>query len=76
MTDAVLIFTFSPVQSFIAEAPVSGERRVISIDGRANIADGRAQVGLDARTLAVQGGAGGEDGYQQLGDRRSGCYPT
>jgi translocation and assembly module TamB len=45
---------------FIAEAPVAGERRIASIDGKAHIADGRAQVQLDAVALAAPGGAGGD----------------
>lgn len=48
------------IDSFIAEAPVSGERRVTSISGGANIADGRAQVTLDAATIAGHGRAGGD----------------
>jgi translocation and assembly module TamB len=42
------------IASFIAEAPVAGERRVGSIDGKAHIADGRAQV-------TVNGGLSGGD---------------
>ena len=48
------------IGNFVAEAPVSGERRVASISGGANIADGRAQVTLDAATIAGQGRAGGD----------------
>ena len=48
------------VQRFIAEAPVSGERRVVGMDGEVHIADGRAQVEFDGRTIAGQGIAGGD----------------
>lgn len=48
------------IARFIAEAPVSGERRVGSIDGKAHIASGRAQVQFNGATVAVQGGAGGD----------------
>lgn len=53
------------IDSFIAEPAVSGERRVARIDGKAHIADGRAQVNLMANTIAGQGpngqGRGGGD---------------
>ena len=48
------------IDRFVAEAPVSGERRVASLSGAAHIADGRAQVDLDGRTIAGQGRAGGD----------------
>jgi len=48
------------VASFIAEKPVSGERRVAALDGRAHIADGRAQVDFAARTISAPGRAGGD----------------
>lgn len=48
------------VDTFVAEAPVSGERRVARLAGEAHIADGRAQVALDGRTVAGQGRAGGD----------------
>lgn len=48
------------VDQFIAEAPVSGERRVARLAGRASIADGRAQVNFDGATIAGQGRAGGD----------------
>lgn len=48
------------VDRFIAEAPVSGERRVATLSGTAHIADGRAQVKFDGVTVAG-GGRGGND---------------
>ncbi|MCP9221565.1 translocation/assembly module TamB domain-containing protein [Erythrobacter sp. LQ02-29] len=48
------------IDRFVAEAPVSGERRVASIAGNAHIADGRAQVALNGATIAGQGSAGGD----------------
>ncbi|ASP31302.1 hypothetical protein CHH26_14465 [Qipengyuania flava] len=45
---------------FVAEAPVSGERRVASLAGEAHVADGRAQVSFDAATVAGQSRAGGD----------------
>lgn len=49
------------IDRFIAEAPVTGERREMTISGRAHIADRRAQVWMDGRTLAVAGNKGGDD---------------
>ncbi|MFA7601459.1 MAG: translocation/assembly module TamB domain-containing protein [Novosphingobium sp.] len=48
------------VDSFIAEPAVSGERRVVRLDGRAHIATGRAQVWFDAETVGGKGRAGGD----------------
>lgn len=48
------------VDRFFAEAPVSGERRVFLLDGRAHIASGRAQVWFDGSAVAGQGRAGGD----------------
>lgn len=45
---------------FVAEAAVAGQERVATIAGRAHIADGRAQVRLDGRTMAGAGNAGGD----------------
>jgi len=45
---------------FVAEAPVSGERRVASLAGEAHVADGRAQASFDAATVAGQSRAGGD----------------
>lgn len=39
---------------------VTGRRHLLSLDGRATIADGRAQVTLDARTVRAPGLAGGD----------------
>ncbi|MCC6829507.1 MAG: translocation/assembly module TamB domain-containing protein [Novosphingobium sp.] len=47
------------IDRFIAEEPVSGLRRIGRITGRAKIADGRAQVWLDAATAPVPGAAKG-----------------
>ena len=46
------------IDSFVAESPVSGERRVASLAGEAHIADGRAQARFDAATIAGRGRAG------------------
>ena len=43
------------IDRFIAEKPVSGERRVATLSGKAHIEDGRAQVTLNGRTLPGQG---------------------
>jgi len=48
------------VDRFVAEAPVSGEQRVLGMAGEVHIADGRAQVQLDGRTIAGEGLAGGD----------------
>ena len=48
------------VDRFVAEAPVSGERRIATIAGTAHIADGRAQARFDAGTVAEEGLAGGD----------------
>ncbi len=45
------------IDRFIAEEAVSGVRRIGRITGRAKIADGRAQVWLDAATTSVPGAA-------------------
>lgn len=42
------------IERLVLEAPVTGERRVASLSGRASIADGRAQIVADA--AAVEGG--------------------
>ena len=39
---------------------VTGRRHLVSLDGRAQIADGRALVTLDAGTIAAPGLAGGD----------------
>jgi translocation and assembly module TamB len=48
------------VDDFIAEKPVSGERRVARIAGAAHIASGRAQVRLIARAMSAPGRPGGD----------------
>ena len=48
------------IDRFVAEAPVSGERRIASLAGEVHIADGRAQARLNGGTLAEQGLAGGD----------------
>ncbi|MCB2077190.1 MAG: translocation/assembly module TamB domain-containing protein [Novosphingobium sp.] len=48
------------VSQFIVEKPVTGEPRLATLSGTAHIADGRAKVRLDGKTLAVQGNAGGD----------------
>ena len=45
---------------FIAEPPVAGERRIVTIDGSAHIADGRAQVTARGGTIAIAGKEGGD----------------
>ncbi|MCJ2186417.1 translocation/assembly module TamB domain-containing protein [Novosphingobium beihaiensis] len=48
------------IGQFIAEPPVSGERRIVTIDGSAHIADGRAQVKASGGTVAIKGKEGGD----------------
>jgi translocation and assembly module TamB len=48
------------VDRLILERPVTGERRVAFIDGRARIADRRAQVALQAAAIGGQGRPGGD----------------
>lgn len=48
------------IKRFVAEAPVSGERRAATMAGEVHIADGRAQVDFNGSTVAVDGGAGGD----------------
>ncbi|MBC7160130.1 MAG: hypothetical protein H5U21_08800, partial [Porphyrobacter sp.] len=48
------------IDRFVAEAPVSGERRVLGIAGNAHIADGRAQIRLAANTIGGAAAAGGD----------------
>ncbi|MDE8653610.1 translocation/assembly module TamB domain-containing protein [Novosphingobium album (ex Liu et al. 2023)] len=48
------------VTRFIAEPPVSGERRIATIDGKAHIADGRAQIEASGGAIAARGLAGGD----------------
>ena len=60
LPDLDIDITTLKIDSFIAEAPVTGERQVASISGGVHIASGRAQMTLDARTLAINDGAGGD----------------
>ncbi|MCK9542795.1 MAG: hypothetical protein M0R03_12280, partial [Novosphingobium sp.] len=48
------------VARLIAEKPVTGKRRDLSLAGAAHIADGRAQITFDGRTIAGQGDGGGD----------------
>ncbi|WP_336985650.1 translocation/assembly module TamB domain-containing protein [Altererythrobacter aquiaggeris] len=48
------------IDRFIAEAPVSGERRIAKLAGKLHIADGRAQARFNGATLAGEGRAGGD----------------
>ncbi len=48
------------VGEFVAEAPVSGERRVATLSGDVHIADARAQVNLTGGALAGTDRAGGD----------------
>lgn len=48
------------IDRFVAEAPVSGQRRIMTVSGRAHIADGRAQIDAKGGTIAVAGKGGGD----------------
>ncbi|MEN3971686.1 translocation/assembly module TamB domain-containing protein [Sphingomicrobium sp. XHP0235] len=48
------------IDRFVAEAPVTGERRVLSLAGKVDIADRRAIADLDVETIGVNGAAGGD----------------
>ena len=48
------------VDRFILEPPVTGKRSIVKIDGNAAIADGRAQLLVDADTIVAPGVAGGD----------------
>jgi len=48
------------VERMILEAPVTGQRRIGSIDGVAHIADRRAQVALHGAVIAEKGTVGGD----------------
>ncbi|MFC7535907.1 hypothetical protein ACFQPG_00830 [Sphingomonas sp. GCM10030256] len=48
------------IDRLIIERPVTGERRVAFVDGRARIADRRAQVALEAAAIGGEGRAGGD----------------
>jgi translocation and assembly module TamB len=44
----------------LIDPAVTGRRHLLSLDSRIRIADGRAQIGVNARTLAAPGLAGGD----------------
>ena len=48
------------VGRLLVEPPVTGRRHLLSLDGNARIADGRAQVALNAGAIAAPGIAGGD----------------
>jgi len=48
------------IDRFVAEPPVSGIRRIMTVAGRAHIADGRAQISANGGTIAVEGKGGGD----------------
>ena len=48
------------IDRFIAEPPVSGNRRIVTIDGKVHISDGRAQVTAKGGTIAIEGKEGGD----------------
>lgn len=48
------------IDRFIAEAPVAGQRRIMTVKGRAHIADGRAQISASGGTIAIEGKGGGD----------------
>lgn len=48
------------VDRLIIERPVTGERRVATIDGKAHIADRRAQIALQAAAIGGEGRPGGD----------------
>ena len=48
------------VGRLLVEPPVTGQRHLVSLDGNAKIADGRAQVALNAGAIAAPGFPGGD----------------
>lgn len=48
------------VTRFVIEKPVTGERRIATIDARTHIADGRAQIDATGGTVAAAGVPGGD----------------
>jgi translocation and assembly module TamB len=48
------------VGRLLVDPPVTGRRHLLSLDGNAKIADGRAQVALNAGAIAAPGIAGGD----------------
>ena len=59
------------IDRFVAEAPVSGERRVARLAGEAHISDGRAQVALNGAVLGETGGDPAGAGARRRARRRS-----
>ena len=49
------------IDRFIAEAPVAGEQRIITIEGRTHISNGRAIVDAKGSTVAIEGKEGGDN---------------
>ncbi|MXO67171.1 hypothetical protein GRI91_15505 [Altererythrobacter endophyticus] len=47
------------VAQFVAEKPVTGEKRIASLNGEAHIADGRAQLTFNGETIGTTDGADG-----------------
>ncbi len=48
------------IDRFIAEAPVTGKRRIMTIAGHTHIANGRAEVDAKGATIAIAGKEGGD----------------
>lgn len=48
------------IDRFVAEKPVSGERRILTIAGKTHISDGRAEVDAKGGTIAIDGKEGGD----------------
>jgi translocation and assembly module TamB len=48
------------IARFVIEKPVTGARRIATIDGHTHIADGRAQIDATGGTVAAAGVAGGD----------------
>ncbi|WP_232492248.1 translocation/assembly module TamB domain-containing protein [Novosphingobium kaempferiae] len=48
------------IDRFIAEPPVAGVRRIVTVAGKAHISDGRAQVSAKGGTIAIDGKGGGD----------------
>jgi translocation and assembly module TamB len=48
------------IARFVIEKPVTGQRRIATIDARTHIADGRAQIDATGGTVAASGIAGGD----------------
>ncbi len=48
------------IDRLLIDPPVTGRRHLLAVDSRIRIDDGRAELGLDARTVAARGLAGGD----------------